>query len=72
MRTTTRRLSSGGAALAVAATLGLAVTGAAAAGTTPAPAHLSAQEQELLASGTPKTVEIDPATGRILSVEEAT
>ncbi|MCI0385148.1 hypothetical protein [Streptomyces sp. CNQ085] len=69
MRKLTRRLSSGAAALAVAATLGLTTTGTAAAETTAAPGQISTQEQELLHSDTPKTVEIDPATGEILSVE---
>jgi len=65
-----RRLSWEAAVLTVAAAFGLTMTGITAADTIPAPACLSAQERELLNSDTPKTVEIDPATGEILSVEE--
>ncbi|MFB7595302.1 hypothetical protein [Streptomyces sp. NPDC056160] len=69
MSTLTRHLASGAAILALSAALGMATVGPAAADTNPTPG-LSSQEQQLLKSDTPKTVEIDPATGQILSVEK--
>ncbi|MEU8539381.1 hypothetical protein AB0C52_05170 [Streptomyces sp. NPDC048717] len=51
----------------------MSTVGAAEAAPTSTPAAgLSAQEQQLLNSDTPKTVELDPATGRVLSVEKGT
>lgn len=70
MRKLMRRVAAGAAALAMSVTLGLTVAGPAAADTTPAPEHLSSQERELLNSDAPKTVEIDPATGEFVAVEE--
>jgi len=56
------------AALAVAVTLGLSLSGVAAADTAPAPAPLSSQEKALLKSDAPKTAEIDPTTGEVISL----
>ncbi|MBO0657395.1 hypothetical protein J1792_33195 [Streptomyces triculaminicus] len=59
------------AALAtLAAALGLGLAAPAQASPGPVP-PLSAQEQALLTSGVPKIVELDPATGRIVSVKES-
>ncbi|MER5357495.1 hypothetical protein [Streptomyces sp. NPDC002785] len=69
MRTLTRRLAPATAVLAMSAALGMTMVGPAAAGTNPTPG-LSSQERQLLNSDAPKAVELDPATGQILSVEK--
>ncbi|MFI9202565.1 hypothetical protein [Streptomyces sp. NPDC053048] len=55
---------------AIAAALGLGLAAPAEAGPGPIP-PLTAHERALLGSTVPKTVELDPATGRILSVKES-
>lgn len=57
-----------GAVTAIAATIGLGLAAPAQAGPGPIP-PLTASEQSLLNSSAPKAVELDPATGRILSVK---
>ncbi|MFI1257235.1 hypothetical protein ACH4U6_26115 [Streptomyces netropsis] len=57
-----------GALTAITAVIGLGLAAPAQAGPGPIP-PLTASEQALLNSSAPKAVELDPATGRILSVK---